>query len=627
MFRPRIGIGINHLFYGTFSDYIETLNFYHDALADPNQTNSLINEGLVFYNQTNYKNALNYFEKALSIDSRNSEALNDKADALRKLGNNTESLKYYDKALAIDPNSTDALNDKGVALQNLGNYTEALKYYDKVLAIDPNYIDSLNNKGNILSLNLKNYTEALKYFDKALAVDPNSFLPLYNKGTTMSILENYTEALKYYDKALAIDAKNEDLLNDKGNALRKLGKYSEALNYFDKALAINPNHTSALGHKGSVLINMGRNEDALVYLDKSLKTDPSNGFALSNKVIALHNLGRDEEARVYYDRFQVLQASSPVTFLTYRNSTIGIQIQYPSNWDLEKHGLTPTQPGVIFTSPVDMNSSNYPVKLFLYIDSSEGKSLEKLTFDQLTQLRNDSDTILSANTINISRNHPASQVLYTGEISGLPTKELTVYAIDNDQAYTIWYLAQPNTFNKYIPYVQKMIDSIRFIGKENTTITTSNGIENIYQNDDLGIKVRYPSDWTVEERDGPVFQPPDSFDSSAYVQITQNYLGKNMTLDKDLHETINSFRMQAEDFRVLDSKANGTLAGIPVYDFLSTYRTDGYDAKLRSIGMLLQNQREITIAYFSKSDSFDTNLEEANKIIDSFEVIDSDYNS
>ena len=50
-----------------------------------------------------------------------------------------------------------------------------------------------------------------------------------------------------------------------------------------------------------------------------------------------------------------------------------------------------------------------------------------------------------------------------------------------------------------------MIDSIRFIGIENSTITTSNGIENIYQNDNLGIKVRYPSDWTVEEKDGPVF--------------------------------------------------------------------------------------------------------------------------
>ena len=51
-----------------FSDYIETLNFYHDALADTNQTNSLINEGLAFYNQTNYKDALNYFDKALAIN-------------------------------------------------------------------------------------------------------------------------------------------------------------------------------------------------------------------------------------------------------------------------------------------------------------------------------------------------------------------------------------------------------------------------------------------------------------------------------------------------------------------------------------------------------------------------------
>jgi len=618
MWRP--GSEKGNIFY-PFSEYMDTIKLHDAVAADATQINPLIYKGLALYNQSNFTEALQYFDKALSIDPRNAEALNDKADALRKLGNNTEALKYYDKALDIDPKNPDALNDKGVAFENLGNNTEALKYYDKALDIDSRYIDSMNNKG-IVSLNLKNYTKALKYFDEALGIDPNSLLALSNKGLALTDLGNYEEATKYYDRVLDIDPKNPDALDNKGNVLRKLGNNAEALKYFNKALTIDPNHISALGHKGSILTNLGRYEEALIYYDKALKKDPNNVFTLSNKAINLNDLGRYEEAQAIYNKLLGSNASSPSTTLAYQNSSLGIQMQYPSNWKVEKHGSTPLQPGVIFTPPFDRNSTNFPVKLSIDVDSSEGKSLEKITSEQITNLRNDSDNILNATTINISGNNPASQIFYTGDVFGLPTKEMAIYTIHDDQLYTIWYLAQPNTYSNYIPDVQRMIDSIKFLDTNKSI--TSNGVINTYQNATLGIRLQYLSDWTMEEKhDGPVFQPPDSIDSGAYVQVTVGYLDYNTTLNEELHKTINDYTKQAEDFRVIKLSTNGTVEGIPVYDLLSMYKENGSDDKLRTIGMLLPGDKEVSIKYFSKAETYDTNLDAANKIIDSIEVTET----
>ena len=51
------------------------------------------------------------------------------------MGNYTGAIQDYDKVLAIDPNDTDTLNNKGNALGKLGKFVEATKYYQKAIKI------------------------------------------------------------------------------------------------------------------------------------------------------------------------------------------------------------------------------------------------------------------------------------------------------------------------------------------------------------------------------------------------------------------------------------------------------------------------------------------------------------
>jgi tetratricopeptide (TPR) repeat protein len=54
------------------------------------------------------------------------------------LGNHTGAIQYYDKALAVDPNNVAALNNKGNALGKLGKHVEATKYYKAIKILKSN---------------------------------------------------------------------------------------------------------------------------------------------------------------------------------------------------------------------------------------------------------------------------------------------------------------------------------------------------------------------------------------------------------------------------------------------------------------------------------------------------------
>jgi tetratricopeptide (TPR) repeat protein len=71
----------------------------------------------------------------------------DKGNLLYDLQMCIEAIPYLDKARALDPNDKNALYNKEEALKNLGNYNKAMTYFDKALAIDPNYEAAIFNKG------------------------------------------------------------------------------------------------------------------------------------------------------------------------------------------------------------------------------------------------------------------------------------------------------------------------------------------------------------------------------------------------------------------------------------------------------------------------------------------------
>jgi tetratricopeptide (TPR) repeat protein len=141
--------------------------------------NRYYDEGVSYYNEKNYDEAIKNFEKVVMINPNNEKAREylayswyGKGIDFNRQGMYSEAIICYDKAIEIDPNYANAWNDKGVTLKNQGKYDEAIACYDKAIEINPEYKQAWNNKG-IVYFNMGKYSDAIICYDRAIAIDPN----------------------------------------------------------------------------------------------------------------------------------------------------------------------------------------------------------------------------------------------------------------------------------------------------------------------------------------------------------------------------------------------------------------------------------------------------------------------
>ena len=66
------------------------------------------------------------------------------------MGNLEEAIQAYNKALSIKPNYAEAHNNIGNALKDQGKLQEAVVAYKKAISNKSNYAEAYNNMGNAL---------------------------------------------------------------------------------------------------------------------------------------------------------------------------------------------------------------------------------------------------------------------------------------------------------------------------------------------------------------------------------------------------------------------------------------------------------------------------------------------
>lgn len=171
--------------------------------------------------------------------------------------------------------------------------------------------------------------------------------------------------------------------------------------------------------------------------------------------------------------YSVLQASaflglpSPTAnnnnFLTYQDSALGIKIDYPVGWTHELH------PGslVTFLASRESDSNTYPVGLGITIKhlGSGNTSLNEVTKVQiknLTQSHPDFRLIESTNSV-LAGNIAHKIVFIATDNRKHERTAMQIWTLKGNNAYLITYKAEPGKYSKYLPTVQKMIESFQII--------------------------------------------------------------------------------------------------------------------------------------------------------------------
>jgi hypothetical protein len=346
-------------------------------------------------------------------------------------------------------------------------------------------------------------------------------------------------------------------------------------------------------------------------------------------------------AIISYSLQEAITDTTTNDFLTYKNSTLGIKIQYPVDW----YRVNGNDSSVRFVAPQEGKLDRQLGELIISVGPSflcGNISVTKFFELRIADLQesNVGFNLLEQKSVILKDNNAAQVVVYTlfDPVYGT-LKGHSVGIIKGNKLYTIGFLAKPHQYQIYLPTIQKMIDSFEILNSENTIKTISdkeinekNGFQ-VYNNSNYGISMNYPVGWEKIENDttprdydidvvefnNPDCGPGYTVDFSIMIRLyTEDLIPQNVA--EELEYVIDRGNLYSTDFNVIESNSNITLSGYPAYKIVWTEEiTEGIIIKVMEIGTIIDGSVYV-ITFRAEVEKYYDYLPVIEKMIDSLKI-------
>jgi tetratricopeptide (TPR) repeat protein len=181
-----LGAGLEHHRVGHLAD--AEIHYRRVLAAMPGQGDALHLLGMIAYQSAHPEMAIELIDQAIMRNGDIPSYHVGRGLALRSLGRLDDALQSYDRALTIEPDNAEALNNRGLLLHELQRFDGALESYDRALAVRSDFAQALNNRGNTLQA-LERLEEAVASYDRALALEPDLTEAYFNRGEALRDLQ------------------------------------------------------------------------------------------------------------------------------------------------------------------------------------------------------------------------------------------------------------------------------------------------------------------------------------------------------------------------------------------------------------------------------------------------------
>ncbi len=169
------------------------------------------------------------------------------------------------------------------------------------------------------------------------------------------------------------------------------------------------------------------------------------------------------------------QNSIVSNIFTYVNSTFGIKMQVPSDWDLQEVGNMLNRPTVTIirvTPAFDIHKSfdTDPSDGSTYIDINVQNNVRNMSLDTLMKnnintIKNDNNTsdfkLLNSTTDANLAGQKAYTMVYSSTYNGLKTITMNSATLCGNRIYSATFNAEPSSYVKLAQIAKKMIGSLR----------------------------------------------------------------------------------------------------------------------------------------------------------------------
>ena len=219
-----------------------------------------------------YRNAIEYFQRAIERDPRYALAHAGLADSYLLLGSTyveslSEARASAERARDLDPTLAEAHVALGqIKLWLDWQWPEAERAFNQGISLNPASALAHNQYAGYLAT-LGRVAEAIAEVQRALQLDPLSVIVNTDLGWYLLFAERHAEAIAQFRKTLDYDGNAASARRGLGIALSLNGRHDDGIAELTRALTLSENSPVVMGHLGAAYARAGRKPDA----DKALR--------------------------------------------------------------------------------------------------------------------------------------------------------------------------------------------------------------------------------------------------------------------------------------------------------------------------------------------------------------------
>ena len=290
-------------------------------------THKVLVEAVALHQAGRLADAATLYDRVLSKEPKNADALNLKAVILDAHGRREEAIALFDRAIAARAAFPEAHFNRANTLAGLARYDDALAGYQRAIAARATYADAHLNAALLLR-KLGRGEEARAAFARMAAACPGDARAHHGLGDQLAeaaITETELDAARAsYDRALQLAPNNPYVRFALANLLARRGRRRDAIDHLRVALRINPDWPEAFSNLGEWLKLEGRPAEAVAAQRSAVALRPDDPDLHFNLADSLTKINAQDEAR---RRLTALIAAHPTFVRAYVNLALILKDQ------------------------------------------------------------------------------------------------------------------------------------------------------------------------------------------------------------------------------------------------------------------------------------------------------------
>ncbi|MDH5217670.1 MAG: tetratricopeptide repeat protein, partial [Gammaproteobacteria bacterium] len=247
----------------------------------PIDIQSLFQQALEQYNNKDYAASLPYCQLIIAQFPQDFNALQLTGINHYQLGDIENAIEWLERALSIDSTKPQLFNSLACAYRDFGHIEQAVAYYQHALDLSPEYSIALCNLGE-LYIKLDRVFEAIPLLIRTCASNPDDTMMQLKLAECYALTKNYENAINIVSLILQNDPAYPGAHTLLANYSLQAGDFRQAETIYRQQIAEEPTNAGAWNNLGALYEKQELWQEAKDCFIQSIKSNPALASAHAN---------------------------------------------------------------------------------------------------------------------------------------------------------------------------------------------------------------------------------------------------------------------------------------------------------------------------------------------------------